>query len=150
MGLIDVLFARFHEQLAQQGDVARAGQMIDAKCPGRVINAKKTPKAGQPEAWDEPGQQAKRRHKDTDARWTKKNDATFYGYKNHINADEKHKRIQRDSVTHAAVHDSQVFDERLAHRVDDNGNKRPAYGDNAYHSENQEQREANIDNQGSR
>jgi len=30
LGLVDVLFARFHEQLAARGYVARAGQMIDA------------------------------------------------------------------------------------------------------------------------
>lgn len=29
LGLVDVLFARFHEQLTPQGYVARAGQMID-------------------------------------------------------------------------------------------------------------------------
>jgi hypothetical protein len=28
--LVEVLFTRFHEQLAAQGYVARAGQMIDA------------------------------------------------------------------------------------------------------------------------
>jgi transposase len=30
LDLVDVLFARFHEQLAEQGYAARAGQMIDA------------------------------------------------------------------------------------------------------------------------
>ena len=30
LNLIEVLFARFHDQLAAQGYVARAGQMIDA------------------------------------------------------------------------------------------------------------------------
>jgi IS5 family transposase len=30
LGLVDVLFARFHAQLAKQGYVAKAGQMIDA------------------------------------------------------------------------------------------------------------------------
>ena len=30
MNLVETLFARFHEQLAQRGYVARAGQMIDA------------------------------------------------------------------------------------------------------------------------
>jgi len=30
LGLVEVLFARFHEQLAAKGYVARAGQMIDA------------------------------------------------------------------------------------------------------------------------
>ena len=32
--------------------------------------------------------------KDIDARWTKKNEQNYYGYKNHINADQKHKLIQ--------------------------------------------------------
>jgi len=30
LNLMEALFNRFHEQLAQQGYVARAGQMIDA------------------------------------------------------------------------------------------------------------------------
>jgi len=32
----------------------------------------------------------KKAHKDTDARWTKKNKTAFYGYKNHVNVDRKH------------------------------------------------------------
>ncbi len=79
-------------------------------------------KAGQvPEAWDKPEVQAKRRQKDTDARWTKKNDEKHYGYKNHINADEGNKLIQSYSVAHGAVHDSQVFDELLDHTIDTEG-----------------------------
>ena len=82
---VEVLFARFHEQLAAQGYVARAGQMIDAtfvEVPkqrnSREENARI--KAGQvPEAWDKPEAQAKRRQKDTEARWTKKNDEKHYG-----------------------------------------------------------------------
>lgn len=31
----------------------------------------------------------KKRHKDIDARWTKKNNETFYGYKNHAKVDTK-------------------------------------------------------------
>jgi len=31
----------------------------------------------------------KKRHKDIDARWVKKNGDTFYGYKNHIKVDAK-------------------------------------------------------------
>jgi hypothetical protein len=33
--------------------------------------------------------------KDVDARWTKKNNAVFYGYKNHVKADTKTKLIVR-------------------------------------------------------
>ena len=103
-------------------------------------------KEGQvPEAWDKPGAQAKRRQKDTQARWTKKNDEKHYGYKNHINADEGNKLIQSYSVTHAAVHDSQVFDELLDHTTDEDGNKRAVYADSAYRSEAQEQRLAEAE-----
>jgi IS5 family transposase len=50
------------------------------------------------------------RQKDRDARWTKKHGKSFFGYKNHVNADAKHKLIRRYEVTDAAVHDSQALD----------------------------------------
>ena len=150
LNLVEVLFARFHEQLAAQGYMARAGQMIDAtfvEVPkqrnSREENARI--KAGQvPEAWDKPEVQAKRRQKDTEARWTKKNDEKHYGYKNHVNADEGNKLIQSYAVTHAAVHDSRVFDELLDQATDAEGNKRAVYADSAYRSEAQEQRLADV------
>jgi hypothetical protein len=37
---------------------------------------------------------AKLRQKDRDARWTKKHGRSFFGYKNHVNADAKHKLIR--------------------------------------------------------
>jgi len=40
-----------------------------------------------------------------DARWTKKNNATFYGYKNHEKADTRTKLIEEYIVTDASVHD---------------------------------------------
>ena len=40
-----------------------------------------------------------------DARWTKKNNATFYGYKNHVKADTRTKLIEKYIVTDASVHD---------------------------------------------
>ena len=68
---VDVLFARFHQQLADKGYIARAGQMIDAtfvEVPRqrntREENARI--KVGEvPEAWDQPEAKAKRRQKDT-------------------------------------------------------------------------------------
>ena len=155
LDLVEVLFARFHEQLAKQGYMARAGQMIDAtfvEVPKQRNTREENAqiKAGQvPEAWDEPKAKAKRRQKDTEARWTKKNDEKHYGYKNHINADAGNKLIQSYSVTHAAVHDSQVFDELLDQTIDADGNKRAVYADSAYRSEAQEQRldDADIESQ---
>ena len=78
LNLVDVVFAGFHQQLAEKGYIARAGQMIDAtfvEVPRqrntREENAQL--KAGEvPEAWDKPEAKAKRRQKDTEARWTKK------------------------------------------------------------------------------
>lgn len=151
LDLVDVLFARFHAQLATQGYVAKAGQMIDAtfvEVPKQRNTREENAliKEGQvPEAWDKPEAKAKRRQKDTQARWTKKNDEKHYGYKNHINADEGNKLIQSYSVTHAAVHDSQVCDELLDQTTDEKGNKRAVYADSAYRSETQEQRLAEAE-----
>jgi IS5 family transposase len=47
------------------------------------------------------------------ARWTKKNDESFYGYKNHVGVDKAHKLIRKCDATDAVVHDSQKLDEVL-------------------------------------
>jgi IS5 family transposase len=44
---------------------------------------------------------------DMDARWTKKNDESYFGYKNHAKCDSESKIITAFSVTDASVHDSQ-------------------------------------------
>ena len=140
LNLVEVLFDRFHDQLAAHGYVAQAGQMIDAtfvEAPrqrnGREENAEI--KAGTPpQDW----LKNKARQKDVDARWTKKNNENHYGYKNHVNADEKNKLIQDYAVTDAAVHDSQIFEELLDHALQDDGEKRPIYADSAYRSQERE------------
>jgi IS5 family transposase len=141
--LVEVLFAKFHDQLASQGYVARAGQMIDAtfvEVPRQRNTREENAgiKAGEPpEAWkDTP---AKQRQKDVDARWTKKNEETHYGYKNHVNADAANKLVQSYAVSDAAVHDSQVFEELLDQTSDAKGEKRPVYADSAYRSKDREQ-----------
>jgi IS5 family transposase len=146
LNLTEILFAEFHTQLASLGYVAREGQMIDAtfvEVPKQrnTREENKQIKAGElPEGWDKDEKKAiaKRRQKDIDARWTKKNSQSYYGYKNHVNGDQKHKLIQSYAVTEASVHDSQVFDELLDQTVDENGEKRPVYADSAYRSKEQE------------
>jgi hypothetical protein len=70
------------------------------------------------------------RQKDRDARWTKKHGRSFFGYKNHVNADAKHKLIRHYAVTDAAVHDSQELDGLL-----DEGNTcNDVFADSAYRS----------------
>ena len=142
--LVEVLFKRFHEQLAEQGYVARAGQMIDAtfvEVPRqrntREENAQiKTDET--PEDWQKPAAKSKLRQKDVDARWTKKNNENHYGYKNHINADQDNKLVQGYQVTDAAVHDSQVFEDLLDKEADEDDNKRAVYADSAYRSREKE------------
>ena len=136
------LFACFEAQLAAHGLKAQGGQMIDAtfvEVPkqrnSREQNA--TIKAGGiPDAWqrDDPATVNPRRQKNTDARWAKKGDETQYGYKNHINADAKHKLIRAFEVTGAQVHDSKVFDPQIDHTLDEHVTKRAVTADSAYRS----------------
>ena len=91
-------------------------------------------KGERPEAWaDKP---AKRRQKDSDARWTKKHGKSHYGYKNHVGIDRKHKLIRRYHVTDASVHDSQAADELL---TDDN-TASGVWADSAYRSKDIEKK----------
>ena len=76
----------------------------------------------------------KKRHKDIDARWTKKNNETFYGYKNHAKVDAKSKLIDEYVVTDASVHDSQPLDDLL----DDRDKEQDLHADSAYTGENQD------------
>jgi len=109
--VVETLFAQFESYLAEHGLQPRGGQLIDASLipvpkqrNSRDENA--TIKAGEcPREWDR--QPAKRRQKDTEARWTVKHGENQYGYKNHVNVDKTHKLIRQYTVTDAAVHDSQ-------------------------------------------
>src|SRR3982075_1253708 len=133
-GLIEKLFDRFDQDLAAKGYMARGGQMVDATIvpvPKQRNSGDENAavKAGRiPEAWD--NKPAKLRQKDRDARWTKKHGKSFFGYKNHVNADAKHKLIRRYEVTDAAVHDSQKLDGLL-----NKGNtSAEVFADSAYRS----------------
>jgi IS5 family transposase len=133
-GLIEKLFDRFDQHLGAQGYIARGGQIVDATIVAvpRQRNTREENEAikrGQtPEDWE--NKPAKNRQKDKDARWTKKHGKSFYGYKNHVNADAKHKLIRRYEVSDAAVHDSQKLDGLL-----NRGNtSQDVFADSAYRS----------------
>ena len=70
----------------------------------------------------------KKRHKDTDARWTKKGGQTFYGYKTHAKIDAKSKLIKKSVTTSAEQHDS--VPTKLLIDSDDYGQE--LYADSAY------------------
>lgn len=137
-GAVERLFARFDAMLDAQGFAASGGQIVDAtfvEAPrqrnGRDDNAA-IKNGANPEDWSD----KKKAHKDTDARWTKKNGAAFYGYKNHVNVDCKHKLIRKYKVTDASVHDSQAVDDAL----DPDNDSQDIWADSAYRSKEQEQR----------
>jgi IS5 family transposase len=138
-GAVENLFAQFNGMLEAHGFKASGGQMIDAtfvEVPRQRNNRddnkhiKETGEA--PENWSE----KKAAHKDVDAEWTKKNNVSFYGYKNHANVDRQHKIIRRYTVTGASVHDSQELDNVL----DPNNDSKDLWADSAYRSEDQEER----------
>ena len=61
---------------------------------------------------------------------------SYFGYKNHVNADARHKLIRDYTVSDASEHDSQKFDELLSR-----GNTlRDVYADSAYRSAETEQK----------
>jgi IS5 family transposase len=133
-GLIEKLFERFGQHLEAKGYIARGGQMVDATIvpvpkQRNSRDENEDVKAGKtPEAWEK--NPAKNRQKDKDARWTKKHGKSLYGYKNHVNADAKHKLIRQYEVTDASVHDSQKFDGL----VNEANTSADVYADSAYRS----------------
>ncbi len=110
-GIIEELFALFTRELETQGIVTHKGTIVDATfvdAPKQrnTREENKRVKSGEvPEDWNE----NKRRQKDTDARWTKKNNEVHFGYKDHVKVDAESKIITDYAVTSANVHDSQVF-----------------------------------------
>ena len=110
------LFDLFNEKLLALGVVKREGSLIDAtfvEVPrqrnSREENA--TIKRGEvPEEWKSPENENKLEQKDTDARWAKKGNDTFYGYKDHVKVDNESKIITDFTVTPANVHDVNEFE----------------------------------------
>lgn len=151
---IEKLFARFDDALHGAGYLAMGGQIIDATvvaAPRQKLSddEKVTIKGGgTPSGWSP----AKRRQKDTDARWTikrgrrKRSEASemkargveiavpVFGYKNHAGIDRRHGLIRRWSVTSAAAHDSRPFEGLL----DPRNTASPVWADTAYRSKRNE------------
>lgn len=137
-GVVEKLFTEFRDYLEGKGLIMNEGKMIDASftVAPRQRNTreenKKIKEGKGDELWkDKPN---KRKHKDIDARWTKKNNETFYGYKNHAKVDAKSKFIDEYVVTDASVHDSQALEDLLTEK--DKG--QDLYADSAYTGEEQE------------
>ncbi len=138
--LTERLFARFDECLRELDVELKSGQMIDATfvTVPRQRNAREEneliKEGAVPIEW---GQNPhKLAQKDIDARWTKKNNESFYGYKDHANVDQDTKLITAWEVTSAEVHDSQVLGEVLQSPEVGGAD---VYADSAYRSQVQEE-----------
>ena len=134
-GLVEALFEQFEGYLQQAGYQAKDGQIMDAtlvpvpKQRNRKEENQQIKNGQVPEKWLQ--QPHKRAQKDIDARWTKKNNVSHFGDKDHISIDGGFGFIRRYAVTDAAVHDSQVLSELLDI---DNPDER-LWADSAYRSE---------------
>jgi IS5 family transposase len=131
-GVIEKLFQRFQALLESKGVIANTGSIIDAsfvEVPRQrnTRDENKQIKEGKvPSEWEE--NPAKGSQKDSDARWTKKNEQTFYGYKDHVKVDKSSKLITAYTVTDASVHDSQAVEDL----VDKRDEHHEMFADSAY------------------
>ncbi len=127
-GVIESLFALFGRELEACHIVTHKGTIVDAtfvdapKQRNSREENKRIKEGEVPEDWSE----HKRRQKDTDARWTKKNNEVHFGYKDHVKVDADSKIITKYAVTSANVHDSQEFTDFLDNTDD------IVYADSAY------------------
>lgn len=129
-GAISEIFNALAAQLTTRGLIAKKGVIVDAsfvKVPVQRNSREENEqiKNDQRPDWSE----NKKRQKDTDANWVKKNGVSHFGYKQHIKADQHSKLIIDFQVTSASVHDSQVID----FLVDDSDIGHTVYADSAYH-----------------
>ena len=126
------LFNLFLEKLNNNNLIAKEGVMVDVTLVSVPIQRNNRDENKQIKQGNIPTSfsknQNKASQKNTDALWTKKNNVSFYGYKNHIKGETKRKFITNYIVTDASVHDSQVACELLTQ--DDKG--QCLYADSAY------------------
>lgn len=130
------LFEAFGRMLEGKGLIAREGSIIDASFVEAPRQRNSRGQNQQIKQGRRPGEfdenPAVGRQKDSEARWTKKNQEVHYGWKNHVKADLKTKFIITAKTTPANLHDSQVFEELLDEK------DRAVLSDSAYHSEEHE------------
>jgi IS5 family transposase len=126
------IFALFLSELESKNLIAKEGKMIDAT----IVNAPKQRNTREENKEIKNGKTPsgftekpnKLAQKDMDARWTMKNNMSYYGYKNHVKGEVKNKFIVKYKVTAASVHDSQV----CAILLDENDEGEELYADSAY------------------
>jgi IS5 family transposase len=98
--VLDTIFDGFTRQLEEKKVITYSGSIIDAtfvdvprQRNSRAEN-KTIKEGGVADEWEKAENEHKRRQKDTDARWAKKNNEVHYGYKNHVKVDKKHNEAE--------------------------------------------------------
>ena len=133
-GAIKPLFESFTLTLEQRGVITKVGTLVDAsfvEVPRQRNSREENElvKNGEvPQPWKQ--QAHKLSQKDVDARWTKKNEQSYFGYKNHVRADAESVIITDYVVTSASVHDSQTLGDLIG--ADNKGES--LFADSAYKS----------------
>ena len=141
---IKPLFDHYADLLQKRGLITNTGTIVDAsfvEVPRQRNTREENAlvKSGEtPAQWNDAPR--KLCQKDVDARWAKKNEQSFYGFKNHIRADAESKLITDYVVTDASVHDSQALPELIgSDQVGEN-----LYADSAYKGTESDARLAEI------
>jgi IS5 family transposase len=128
------LFERFNKELEKQGFAAKGGYMVDGSFVEVPKQRNTKEENEQIKSGEVPETLSSNPHvlaqKDVDARWTKKNDVSYFGYKDHVLADTGHKFIRDYDVTDASVHDSVPFLDLVPKKP--MKEKQPVYADSAY------------------
>ena len=136
--LAENLFNLFAGQLLGQGIVAKEGSIVDASFVDvpRQHNTREEnadiKKGAVPLEFgkkDKNGKYSKLSQKDTDATWMTKGGERHFGYKDHVNVDNKTKLITKYSISGASHHDSK----ELENLIDESDKQ--LHADSAYRSE---------------
>jgi transposase, IS5 family len=112
-GKVTELFEQFENYLRIQGYSAQGGQIVDAtlipvpKQRNKRSEHEQIRQGEVPEDWQQ--KPHKLAQKEVEARWTKKNGVSYFGYKNHVGIDVTYGFIRRYEITAASVDDSKVI-----------------------------------------
>ena len=111
-GADKLLFQIFAQQMENAGVITKVGSLVDATFVEVPVQRntreenKKIKEGITPEDWSD----TKKSQKDNEAKWTKKNNKNYFGYKNHAKVDKDSKMIVSFEVTPANIHDSQMIE----------------------------------------
>lgn len=134
-GMIERLFKRFNQYLDQQGLRAETGMIVDAS----IVESPKQRNSREDNQKIKSGEMPtgftknlnRARQKDVQARWTVKRGKAYYGYKDHVLIDVKHKLVRSYQVTPASTGDIRCLGKLLYGQANAD---RKLWADGAYDS----------------